>query len=463
MLAICALLFTARAAECGTESTLREVSDSYFPEDARTTFVRHDADVQTKHFDIAYGSNFKVVSNNYAKQQYVLTQCGTAAPDEATVNALAALPADFTRKAFTIPLQSWSSDSTGSLSFLDILGVHDRHKHVSQYASAPCLQKAMSCDETVKAVDSYTNATIQEMQKGMADAYFVDTADDHANTVAMTVAHDPSALNQAEWIKYVGAFFNQEDVAKTHMETVTKKWGELKAEGAAGANAGKVAVFIAHNDASAWGGSNALEISLAAYKTHLVAAAGGVSLDESTLTAASTHAVVSGSAADGNLKVKYDKTVPAAVEAFQAAIANAAVLIDETYYADPTGLDAAAVAAPFGTLAAPVYREDGLLSEALGLDWFEGRFARPDVLLQDFVAALHGTDAKRTYLRLPSEAPTIQTKADCAVELPICGAAAFAPIDTLYERYSSVADAVSDPVDSGAAAAMVALVALLLE
>ena len=31
----------------------------------------------------------------------------------------------------------------------------------------------------------------------------------------MTVAHDPSALNQAEWIKYIGAFFNQEDVAKT--------------------------------------------------------------------------------------------------------------------------------------------------------------------------------------------------------------------------------------------------------
>jgi len=355
------------------------------------------------------------------------------------------------------------------LSFLDIVGVHDRHKHVSENAVAPCLQKAMSCDETVKAVASWSNATIQEMQKGMADAYFVDTADDHANTVAMTVAHDPSALNQAEWIKYIGAFFNQEDVAKTHMETVTKKWGELKAEGAAGANAGKVAVFIAHEDLSSWGMGNNLVISLAAYKTGLVAAAGGVSLDESTLTAASTHAVVSGSAADGNLKVTYDKTVPAAVEAFQAAIAdaNVAVLIDETYYADPTGLDAAAVAAPFGTLAAPVYREDGLLSEALGLDWFEGRFARPDVLLQDFVAALHGTDAKRTYLRLPSEAPTIQTKADCAVELPVCGAAAFAPIDTLYERYSSVADAVtdpdavSDPVDSGAAAAMVALVLLL--
>jgi hypothetical protein len=41
--------------------------------------------------------------------------------------------------------------------------------------------------------------------------------------------------------------------------------------------------------------------------------------------------------------------------------------------------------------------------------------------------------------------------------MPICGDATFAPIDTLYERFANLDTA----TDSGAAAAMVALVLLL--
>jgi hypothetical protein len=453
-----------QAAECGTASTLREVTDSYFPETVRMDFVDHNTAVDKDHFAIYYGSNFKVVNNNFAKQQYVLTQCGTTAPDAAAVTALAALPEGFTQKDFTIPLQSWSSDSTASLAFLDILGVHDRHHFVSDSTNAPCLKKALDCDATLKAEagGAWGNETLKGLQKDVADGYFIDTADDHAKTIAMTVAHDPSVMNQAEWIKFIGAFFNKEDVAQEHIDSVTAKWSTLTDEGAAGANAGKLVAIIEHDTFAAGG---AMKINIDPWKTMLVAAAGGTSLTTETLEQ-SSHAVVADSIAlNGGLKVSYNASVPAAVDAFNAAIANAALIVDETYRSHTPGAEArtaeaAAIEASFGTLPAPVYREDKLLSPSswgYGSDWFEGRFARPDVALQDFLAALHGTDAARTYLRLPSEEAVVVTKNDCATDMPICGDATFAPIDTLYERFANLDTA----TDSGAAAAMVALVLLL--
>ena len=98
----------ALAAECGPTV----VTDGYFPEDYRVTLTQ---EIKSKHFDIVYGKNFKVVTNFYAREQYVLTHCGSEAPTDAEVNAVATLPEEsaggtgatgaFVRKSFTVPMQ----------------------------------------------------------------------------------------------------------------------------------------------------------------------------------------------------------------------------------------------------------------------------------------------------------------------------------------------------------------------
>merc|ERR1712003_442400 len=121
---------------------------------------------------IDYGGNFKVLKEKYAKEQYVLTQCGTQQPSSEEVDRIQTLPGGYTRKFFTIPLQQVRAESTVQLAFLDLLGLYDRVTHVSKYAVGSCWQKSISCGGT--AVDSYTNATEEKAQRNAVDAFFAD-------------------------------------------------------------------------------------------------------------------------------------------------------------------------------------------------------------------------------------------------------------------------------------------------
>ena len=87
----------AFAAECGPrDKTL--VTEGYFPDELgielvdSTRRLKLSAEIKSEHFDIVYGTNFKVVTNFYAREQYVLTHCGSKAPTDAEVNAVATLP-----------------------------------------------------------------------------------------------------------------------------------------------------------------------------------------------------------------------------------------------------------------------------------------------------------------------------------------------------------------------------------
>jgi hypothetical protein len=133
------------------------------------------------------------------------------------------------------------------------------------------------------------------------------------------------------------------------------------------------------------------------------------------------------------------------------------VLIDETYAFDPTTYTASSFATGYGFDggSASVYRVDGLLSATNGLDWFEGAFARPAVVLADFVAAMHSTGDEMTYLRALDESPTVMTAANCTYEIPACGGSAFAPIESPCDRYNvcevSVAETTTTPATTAAA------------
>jgi hypothetical protein len=400
------------ATECGPK--VMEGDDSHFPTAFRSLQKSYSVDFAMQ-YDITYGSNFKVLNNFAAAEQYVLTMCDSEKPKDEAVDAVSPLQTDFTRKHFTVPLQSYGADTTGPLRKLDVIGVHDRQKYISSSTTAPCLQKALGCDADMAAA-GWGEAEKLAEQIESVDGYFRDYGDAASEkTIAVHSYLDPHVLNRAEWIKFVAAFFNKEDVAEKHMQEEQSKWETLTKEGASKPTTPLVA-FIG---ASTWSGE--YQISLAAYKVSLVAAAGGKSFATSDFSS-NEHAVIAGTT---NPTIGFNMTDPDAKAAFQAALADVDVLIDETYHWDPASYNAESFATNFGFdgAGAQIFREDGLLGGAggAGMDWFEGAYAHPSVLLADFVAALHSTDAERVYLRKLDESPTVMTAADCKKDLLACG------------------------------------------
>jgi hypothetical protein len=137
-------------------------------------------------------------------------------------------------------------------------------------------------------------------------------------------------------------------------------------------------------------------------------------------------------------------TDPDSKAAFHAAMADVDVLIDESYAFDPSAYTASSFKDGYGFdgAGARIYREDGLLggTSGTGMDWFEGANANPSVVLADFVAAIHKTADKRTYLRLLDEKPVVMTADDCKKQLVVCkDIDEAAPIDSPCERYNSCA------------------------
>merc|ERR1719207_336916 len=124
------ILALVTASECGPAV----VRDGHFP-----------VEFQATHFDITYGHNFKVLNNDLAKEQYVLTMCNSEKPKDATVDATAPLQDGFVRKHFTVPLQTYGSDTSGNQGYFNVLHVTDRQAYISEYVSEPCMQKAHKC------------------------------------------------------------------------------------------------------------------------------------------------------------------------------------------------------------------------------------------------------------------------------------------------------------------------------
>lgn len=60
--------------------------------------------MEARKFDIAYHGDFKVVTNQQSKRQYILYPCGGQPPAEADL-ADVALPAGFQRRTFSVPAQ----------------------------------------------------------------------------------------------------------------------------------------------------------------------------------------------------------------------------------------------------------------------------------------------------------------------------------------------------------------------
>ena len=396
-------------------------TDVYFPTDFRSAGKEYSVNLAI-HFDITYGTNFKVLNNNLAKEQYVLTMCNSATPKDATVDATAPLKDGFVRKYFTVPLQSYGSDTSGNQGFFNVLGVTDRQAYISEWVSEPCMQKAHGCsaemlsvgkshgcNETLCAIVKPLGEKLQQIDS--VDGYFRDYGDAESGldfnpkTIAVHAYLDPHMLYKAEWVKFIAAFFNKEDVAQKYMDEEEKKWEASKAEGVAAGDTPLAVIGVTggwyKKDDGNWACCEH-QISMPAYFTTCVEAAAGRSYTTADFSS-NPHVTLRGCddwGKDGtencmNPKIAFDAEDPDAVAAFHAALSAADVIFDYTRSSDNLNHKASNFAQDYGFAedAAPtnVYRFDGVINSNNGMDWFEGAVLKPAVLLADMVAALHST------------------------------------------------------------------------
>lgn len=343
-------------------------------------------------FTVKYYNTYKVVNNTIAGEVYVLYQCGSQPPKEVPQGA----------KVFAVPLTAVATPDTTAFAFLDALGVQDRVVSLSPFVSAPCGQALVECNRTADiTMYDFSNATlVAEEFEGQADAILSSQPVAGPLGIAFSAVLDPGPLRRAEWIKYLGLFFNDEGVADALFNATAAEYEEYEALSASVPDRPVVA-WASH---FSYDGAESYQLSFAEYKANLVQDAGADMLDYEEV--ASIPGVTPSLFAMEILEFAWGVsnesfgTKEEAVAAFHEVLMGVDVLIDETYAPMPTEYNMTTFKAEYGLTGAAdsgfpflanstVYRLDGRVTATGGTDWFEGAVVRAGDVLRDVVRALY--------------------------------------------------------------------------
>jgi hypothetical protein len=389
---------------------------------------------------VMYEKNYKVLTDHMAKEQYVLTQCGTTPPTPEALNSTAALAAGYVRKHFTIPIQLAIAASTAQLGFVDLLVIQDRFTHVDEYSTGSCWQKALGCG--AKLESQWGNVTLRAQQIDSASVVFMDctstdpvdcsNVNSQTNGVHFAATQDAGNLHGAEYVKFMAAFFNKEKSANLAFASVSRKY----AEAAIGRVKKPMVAWITYSPPT-WGRAY-FEISHASYRLQLVTDAGAINKNATAANIKLGGLMKEESFGWGSrfrLYVDgYNNSLSKASNVFFDALGDVDVVIDETYSSDPLRYNMSTFLSTMGLSASSaltfvqgkmVLRIDGTLSENNGYDWYESRIAHPDWAVDGLARALYkDTSMPFKYFRniAEGEAPQFLTADACTKDLPMCKA-----------------------------------------
>ena len=372
-------------------------------------------------FSIEYFHTFKVLRHLSTSKVYVLHQCGAGAGPPA-----ADLPADAVgAPVFTVPIQSWSTAGTTSLAFMELLGLLNKAAVIDpQYAASSCLLKlsAPGCG----VVDAVANGYPSGEHSAYAYAARNSTSQLHFEggsysniEVDFAATSDTSALGQAEWIKYIAAFFNLEPHANrvfAGIKTEVEKTQALTTAAVAGGVVAPKVLWV--TTASAWGPAS---VSTVSYKMDFVKAAGGVTPAAADLAAHCTPAYNYGttvvaqtvmSAAD--IALGYGNGYTCTDAGLKAALAGIDVVIDESGGLADYALSnfmtnfnfSSAMSATDYPFMNKVLRTDRIMAPGTVSSWgsvYQGSaekedgFVKVDAMLNDLASYIHPTLMPSTY------------------------------------------------------------------
>lgn len=188
-----------------------------------------------KGFSIAHAKNYTVITvynpwkNWEVYDKYYLVK-------DTTLN----IPSDGHK--VLIPLKSMMVNSATHIGFMDILGELDKIKGVSnsKFLYNPYILKGVK-EGHIKDLGDAFNLDIESLlmlhpQAVMTTAY--NAEDENSRRMKQTGLtllynvewQEPSILGRAEWIKFVGAFFDKEQKADSIFNAVEKSYLDIKAQ-----------------------------------------------------------------------------------------------------------------------------------------------------------------------------------------------------------------------------------------
>ncbi|KKB78146.1 hypothetical protein VW35_12950 [Devosia soli] len=205
--------------------------------DPQTDYFPTKSDVAfSDNFSVEYSGHFKVVTvarpfPGGAAERYILVQCGT--PEPALEPDLAAAP------RITIPVRSLFVGSTSENPALVAIGAVDAVTGVAQkdLIATPEILAHVQSDATVQ----YHGAGVFDVEAVVAAAPDVLMAGGSGEPELQRIAaagipvvnfadwQDSSPLGRAEWVKFLGLFFNAEQKANAAFDEVTKQYQTAQA------------------------------------------------------------------------------------------------------------------------------------------------------------------------------------------------------------------------------------------
>jgi len=399
-------------------------------------------------FDIAYYDTYKVVTFSETLSKYrpshpeaswqgqnipplVLYQCGTTRPsfgdDGITTSEL---------RFFEIPVQKAAIGWTGPVPFFELLSVTETIGTIAlTYVSSPCMQLLEECTPGVHVPNRdpnwATNASSNDVV--FTDSWGTGWAGPDKD-IPFQISRDPGTLQRAEWIRFIGAFFNEDVKADEIFTQIDSDYQALKAIGQQ----------LSTNEGTEWGGRQPLvawvsvkgwdrgqlTISNAYYKRDFVQDAGA------RLVAMPRYAPANCTFTDNSDGSKTLECEPEGdgLAAFKSFLAEADVIIDEQYIANhvTTSHDFAATykvtAGEVPALARDppnIFRLDGSVSDDIGAEgnvgthWYELMPSQPQQLLAGLMEAVWGdsfhSPCGMKFLRraIPGQGQTVNGDDDC--------------------------------------------------
>ncbi|CAM8924692.1 unnamed protein product [Rhodiola kirilowii] len=343
-------------------------------------------------FHIYYGQSFKVIKNAVDSKSYLLIQ-GSSRMATRTKYCTTRI------KSFVIPLANFSADTMSfPVSFFEVrvisscnFKIHMHHCTVtwtmtlqllgllksmkgitSDSIASECVLKAYKAGQIEKV-----NFTEPQQMAEFAAHFISNTNQPQAcNFATFSPQIEDSALQKAEWIKYIGVFANLELRANQVYDQVKENYMCLTNLSAKRADSTlKPTVSWMAYDDGVW------SFTSEKYKLQYVVDAGGENFDTSIS------------------KMSYNISIPEDLDEFQAILCTVEVVIDETYTADPvaynlssfvqnTGLEDVAC---LGFLTSKSLWRYDKRSQKDTLDWYDGGVSQPQVVLADMIEALFPT------------------------------------------------------------------------
>lgn len=399
-------------------------------------------------FRVSYFDTYKVVENTVSNKTYVLYVCGTDKP------GVGAPGVSEDVMFFQIPLTSVSVPETVPFAYLEALEVVDRVHDVSTFVTAACGQKlankcGLAAPSYVDFTDMSLNQTALKEANAATDAILLGLGQEADLVLTFDAEDAPGVLERAQWIKYLGLFFNKEKQASDIYNAIEDSYTKISSRAKKNGESQPTIAWVSH---FSYDGDEHYDVSLANYKQQFIEDSHGKNVADGSaekLVAAYPGARISAFspttvefAWDGDNSFASQKEAQAAFLDFLSTVDG---IIDETYSADPKtydfnkefGLDSVSEDVLNGLSwykPSLVYRIDGTLSEMNGYDWFESSFVRPDLALKDVDRIVDSSrkgeainEGEFTWLRNINENPTLLSPDSCKQltscspdQIPVC-------------------------------------------